>query len=253
MNSKALIDKSSKQKSLMPVPEENKNKLGELLGDIILGGQDGLVNTLGVILGIAAASSDFRIIVAGGLAGAIAESVSMGAVGYTSKIAERDFYLSQLEKEKKEMAEMPEIETQEIRDIYRKKGFSGKILEEIVKVITSNHQVWLSTMMQEELQLSPMEFDRPLKAAGIIGFSSFVGALIPIVPFILFYLWGNTADNIQKAMISVIILAAICLFIVGAIKSRITIGKWYKSGFQMMIIGVISALFGYLVGFLFTI
>lgn len=74
--------------------ESNKGNTGEFLSDVILGGQDGLVNTLGVILGLAAASSDFRIVVAGGLAGAIAEAVSMGAVGYTSKMAERDYYMS---------------------------------------------------------------------------------------------------------------------------------------------------------------
>ena len=233
--------------------EENQNKMGELLSDIILGGQDGLVNTLGVILGIAAASSDFRIIVAGGLAGAIAEAVSMGAVGYTSEVANRDFYASQLEKERKEIEEIPHMETMEIREIYRKKGFSGKILEDIVEVITSNRDIWLETMMQEELKLSPIAHDRPLKAAAIIGAASFIGALIPIVPFILFYLLGNTNENVHLAMISVIILAALTLFVVGAIKSRITIGKWYKSGLQMMLIGIISALFGYLVGYLFTI
>lgn len=232
---------------------QNNNKLGELLSDIILGGQDGLVNTLGVILGIAAASADFRIIVAGGLAGAIAEAVSMGAVGYTSEVANRDFYFSQLEKEKKEIREIPHMEVMEIREIYRKKGFSGKILEDIVGVITSNRDIWLETMMQEELKLSPIAPNRPLKAAAIIGFASFVGALIPIIPFIIFYLWDNSSANVQPAMISVIVLAAICLFVVGAIKSRITVGKWYKSGLQMMLIGIISALFGYLVGYLFTL
>ena len=102
------------------------------LADIILGGQDGLVNVLGVILGVAAASGDQRIIIAAGLAATFAESVSMGAVAFTSMRARRDFYLSELEREKREMVEMPEVEREEIREIYRKKGFSGKLLEQIV-------------------------------------------------------------------------------------------------------------------------
>ncbi|HZY44053.1 MAG TPA: VIT1/CCC1 transporter family protein, partial [Anaerolineae bacterium] len=70
------------------------------LSDVILGGQDGLVNVLGVILGVAAASSDPRIVIAAGLAATFAESISMGAVAYTTTMADRDFYLSEIEREK---------------------------------------------------------------------------------------------------------------------------------------------------------
>jgi predicted membrane protein (TIGR00267 family) len=233
--------------------ENSNSNVGELLSDIILGGQDGLVNTLGVILGIAAASSDFRIIVAGGLAGAIAEAVSMGAVGYTSEIAERDYYLSQLQREEREIDEIPHMEIQEVRDIYAKKGFKGELLEEVVKVITSDRQVWLDTMMQQELRLNPVEANRPLKAAVLIGLSSFVGAMIPLIPFILMY-WLNPhlENGIRIATYIVMAISALTLFAVGAVKSKITIGKWYKSGLQMAIIGIISALFGYVVGLLFS-
>jgi len=103
------------------------------LADVILGGQDGLVNVLGVILGVAAASGDQRIIIAAGLAATFAESVSMGAVAFTSMRARRDFYEAELAREKREMVEVPEVETEEIREIYRKKGFKGKLLEQIVE------------------------------------------------------------------------------------------------------------------------
>src|SRR3989344_3306425 len=108
------------------------------LADVILGGQDGLVNVLGVILGVAAASGDQRIIIAAGLAATFAESVSMGAVAFTSMLARRDFYEAELAREKREMVEVPEVETEEIREIYRKKGFKGKLLEQIVEKITSD-------------------------------------------------------------------------------------------------------------------
>src|SRR5512136_1684698 len=85
-----------------------QHKQPGLLSDFILGSQDGLVNVLGVILGVAIASQDFRIILAGGLAATFAESISMGAVAYTSTSARREFYLAELEREKREIETVPE-------------------------------------------------------------------------------------------------------------------------------------------------
>ncbi|MBI3947050.1 MAG: VIT1/CCC1 transporter family protein, partial [Armatimonadetes bacterium] len=102
------------------------------LSDVILGGQDGLVNVLGVILGIAAASGDPRLVLAGGLAATFAESISMGAVAYTSTLADRDHYLSEEERERREIRELPEVETEEVREIYRNWGLKGEPLEAVV-------------------------------------------------------------------------------------------------------------------------
>lgn len=213
------------------------------LSDIILGGQDGLVNVLGVILGVAAASQDTRIVLAGGLAAVFAESISMGAVAYTSKIAERDFYLSEREREKREMKEVPETERDEIRQIYAAKGFKGKLLEDIVKVITSDERIWLDTMMNEELKLSPVSKKQPYTAALIVFSATIVGSFIPIMPF--FFL-----PIAQSIWISLGI-SALALFIVGAVKARLTVGNWGRSGLEMTLIGIVSALAGYGVGLLF--
>src|SRR5438105_1012626 len=88
------------------------------LSNVILGGQDGLVNVLGLVLGLAAAADSSKIIIAGGLAATFAESISMGAVAFTSKLAERDHYRAELERERREILEIPEDETKEIREIY---------------------------------------------------------------------------------------------------------------------------------------
>lgn len=127
----------------------------EFLRQIILGGQDGLVNVLGIILGVGKATGSSEIVLVSGFAAAFAESISMGAVAYTTSQAERDYYLAQEKKERREIEEIPEIEREEIRIIYRKKGFSGKTLESLVRKTTSNKELWLRTMMTEELGLSP--------------------------------------------------------------------------------------------------
>ena len=217
---------------------------GNRLSEVILGGQDGLVNVLGVILGVAAASQDTRIVLAGGLAATFAESISMAAVAYTSKVAERDYYYRELAREKREIKDVPEMEIEEIREIYRQKGFKGKLLEDIVKVITSDEKVWLDTMMSDELKLTPVEEKRPFIAAFVVGFSAIVGSLIPLWPF--FFL------PVQEGIYSSMIVSAIALFFVGVIKARLTIGNWGRSGLEMALIGMVSALAGYGIGFMFT-
>lgn len=220
-------------------PHRNESRLS----DVILGGQDGLVNVLGVILGVAAATADARIVIAAGLAATFAESISMGAVAYTSTLAENDLYHSEREREYRHIHLAPDVEVEEIRDIYRKKGFDGKTLEKIVDVITSNPDVWVNVMMSEEFQLTPPERSEALRSALIVGFSALIGSLIPLFPF--FFL------TVSLSIIISIIIAALTLFLVGVYKARVTVGKPFRSGLEMAIIGTVSALAGYGVGLIF--
>jgi len=216
------------------------------LAEVILGGQDGLVNTLGVILGVAAATNDPRIVLAAGMAATFAESVSMGAVAYTSTLAENDLYKSEKEREYRHIRLVPELEVEEIRKVYSSKGFEGEILEKIVEVITSNPDVWVEVMMSEEHQLTPP--DRrggAIKSALVVGIAAIVGSLIPLAPFFLV--------PVGMSMILAIVISALTLFAVGAYKARITVGHPGKSGLEMAVIGTLSALVGYAVGLLFKI
>src|SRR5712691_4431547 len=104
------------------------HRQGNWLRDVILGGQDGLVNILGIILGVIAGGGSNTVLLAAGFAAAITESISMGAVGYTSSISERDYYQAERAREATEIATVPETERQEIRDIYASKGFTDDLL-----------------------------------------------------------------------------------------------------------------------------
>src|SRR5438874_11109868 len=99
------------------------------LRDVILGGQDGLVNILGIILGVVAGGGSKPVVLAAGFAAAITESISMGAVGYTSSVSQRDYYAAERAREGAEIDTMPQAERREIREIYATKGFSGDLLE----------------------------------------------------------------------------------------------------------------------------
>jgi VIT1/CCC1 family predicted Fe2+/Mn2+ transporter len=215
------------------------------LSDVILGGQDGLVNVLGVILGVAAATHDARIVIAAGLAATFAESISMGAVAYTSTLAENDLYHSEKEREYRHIHLAPDVEIEEIRDIYRKKGFEGETLEKIVEVITSNPDVWVNVMMSEEFQMTPPEKSKAIRSAILVGCSALVGSIIPLFPF---FFW-----TVGPSIWISIIIAALTLFSVGAYKARVTVGKPFRSGLEMAVIGTVSALAGYVVGLIFKV
>lgn len=213
------------------------------IAEIILGGQDGLVNILGLILGVASSSGEVRLIFAAGLAATFAESISMGAVAYTSKMAEKSHYEAELAREKREIKEVPDMETQEIRDIYAQKGFSGKLLEDIVNHITSNEKIWLDTMMAEELGLSPIHTKEIVMNSIIVGIATLAGSILPLLPFIFL--------KLQSGIIASIVISALALFAIGVYKAHTTVGKPFKSGLEIAIIGIGAAMVGYVIGLLF--
>jgi VIT1/CCC1 family predicted Fe2+/Mn2+ transporter len=213
------------------------------LADVILGGQDGLVNVLGVILGVAAASARPQIVLAAGVAAGLAESVSMAAVAYTSRRAEQARYESELARERRHVERVPELETDEIRQLFAAKGFRGELLEQIVATITSNKDVWVAIMMSEELKLTPIDRAATLRAAAVVGAAALVGSAIPLLPF--FFL------SVGTAMWTAIAVAAVTLFAVGAYKSATTVGSWLVGGLEMAAIGSAAAAIGWVVGLFF--
>ena len=213
------------------------------LRDVILGGQAGLVNMLGIPLGVVAAEGSTHVLVVTGLAAAITESISLGAVAYTSFGLDRDFYLAERDREQKETQSNPEEEQEEIREIYAAKGFKGQLLEDVVSAITSNRETWVSTMMKEELHLQPVEQQSLWRSAFVVTVATLIGHLIPIVPFMVV---ART-----PAIIESIALSAVTLFGVGVYSAKTLVGDWRKSGLQMAAIGLGAAALGFLIGRLF--
>jgi VIT1/CCC1 family predicted Fe2+/Mn2+ transporter len=215
------------------------------LSDVILGGQDGLVNVLGIVLGMAAATQDARIVIAGGMAATFAESVSMAAVAFTSRRADQDYFESERAREVRHLRLVPAIERGEVRAIYAAKGFTGQALDHIVETITADEDVWVGVMMAEELRLSPVDRRAASKSAVIVGVAAVVGSLIPLAPFVVM--------PVAPAMVASLAVAAGALFGVGAYKASQTVGHPGRSGLEMALIGTISAIAGYIVGLIFKV
>lgn len=213
------------------------------LRNFILGWQDGLVNVLGIVLGVAIATTNTQIVLLAGLVATFAESLSMAAVAYTSSKAAKDFYVGQLRRELKSIDDVPAEEVKEIREIFYEKGFRGETLETIVNTITSDKKLWANTMMTEELHMFPEDYEKPGKSAVTVGISAIIGSLIPLVPFMFL--------APIEAMIASVIVSAGALFATGGVKGKLTLGSWKRSGLEMALIGLLAAVVGYLIGLLF--
>jgi predicted membrane protein (TIGR00267 family) len=232
-------DADAGPRSARHVERHKKNSLR----DVILGGQDGLVNILGIILGVIAGGGSNTVLLATGFAAAITESISMGAVGYTSSLSERDYYRAERQREAEEIDATPEAERREIRSIYAAKGFTGDLLERVVSTITTNRDSWLDTMMDEELHLQPVGTADTVRSSAVITLATLVGHLIPILPF----LWLARTP----AVILAIALSAAVLFAVGVYSAVTLVGNWRRSGVKMVVIGLGAAAVGFAVGRLF--
>lgn len=222
----------------------SRRHLASKFSEIILGGQDGLVNVAGVILGLAAATSDTRIIIAGGLAATFAESISMAAVAYTSALADMDYYRAEVARETEEIRHSPAGKRQQIAEVFASWGFRDQLLEDAIDHITQDEKHWVEIVMAHELELQPVAETGVLTDAILVGLSAIVGSLVPLLPF--FFMPPAIAVWIGMC------LTAMVLFGVGVVKAHLTVGKPGRSGLQMAVIGMVAALAGYAIGALFS-
>lgn len=223
-------------------PKHGKSHLASyILKDVILGGQDGIVNVLALVLGVAAATSSTKVVLVAGLAATFAEGIAMGAVAFTTSKSAWDYYKGVLKQEREEIKKTPHREKKEIQNIYKRKGFKGRLLSQIVSKITSNKKVWVDTMMAEERRLFPQEYSHPFRNAFVVGFASVGGSIIPLIPF--FFL------PVKESIYAAFGLSITVLFITGTIKAKITKKNWFKCGIELALIGTLAAIAGYLIGF----
>ncbi|MFB5609105.1 MAG: VIT1/CCC1 transporter family protein [Nitrosarchaeum sp.] len=214
--------------------------------DFIFGSIDGAVTTFAIIAGVVGASLSPGIILILGFANLFADGFSMAAANYEASKARNQFIEMKRKQEEWEIDNKMEEETEEIREIYRKKGFKDEFLEEIVRIITSRRKVWVDTMMKEELGLIE-DGKNPLDSA----LSTFVGfnliGLIPMIPFMILIFIGSNANS--EAFVYSTISVITSFFLVGLIKGKIVKKSKIRSGLYTLIIGVIASSVAYFVGY----
>jgi vacuolar iron transporter family protein len=231
----------------MPSPNEG-HPHPTALSDFILGSQDGLVNVLGILLGLVAASLQpgshvtSEIILVAGLSALGAESIAMGAVAYTSTYSRMRLYGSERERELREMREVPELEREEIRTILRGWEYEGEELEEMLRRIESKPKAWLELMMAFELNLSYVPPEAPRKSALLVGWATVLGHFVPLIPFFF------TSIPLVNSAIIATGLSGVMLFGIGTYEARVTDSSVLRSGIRITIIGLASGLAGLVIG-----
>ncbi len=231
----------------MQSPEE-PHQHPTILSDFILGSQDGLVNVLGILLGLVAASLEpgsevtAQIIIVAGLSALAAEALSMAAVAYTSTYSRLRLYGSEREREIREMREVPELEREEVRVILRSWGFEGADLEDMLRRIEAKPKAWLDLMMAFELNLSYVPPEAPRRSAALVGSATILGSFVPLLPFFFSEL------TLVNAAIIATLLSAVMLFGIGFYEARVTSGSIWRSGLRIMVIGLASGFAGLVIG-----
>lgn len=208
--------------------------------ELVFGIEDSLVSTLGVVIGMAAGTEDARIVILSGAIIVVVEALSMAAGSYVSSKSHRQMLEQAIKEEEREIEEDPERETEELRAMYRTRGFSPDEVEILVRRITSDKKLWLEEMTMRELRIGGSELDEPGKNAWVMFVSYALGGLIPVAPF--FFLAPNPASLLSTG------LTVIALFSLGYWKGKVTENDGIRSGIEMTLICASAAGAGYLIG-----
>ena len=218
---------------------------GELIRQVTFGMNDGIVSIFALLAGIAGAGQSPKIILISLLAATIAGAISMAAGEYISGKGEHEYYKHEIDQERLETKLCPDIEKEEIRMIYRKKGFEGEILEKIVDKISQDEDLWIREMVIEELGVTEIEQAPGFKTSIIIFLSFISGALFPVLPYLFLF------QTIILDMTLFWIATGVTfggLFLAGAIKTFVTGVNWLKSGIEMLLVGLFAFGISFIIG-----
>ncbi|OJI07299.1 hypothetical protein BK004_01520 [bacterium CG10_46_32] len=210
--------------------------------NIVYGANDGIVTTFAVVAGVAGAGLDTKIVLILGFANLIADGISMAVGNYLGTSSENQLQAKERIMEEWEVAHVPDEERKEIEEIYRAKGFSGKNLDHIVSVITSDKKLWVDEMMVNELGIIPGEEESPIGNSVATFIAFVIAGFLPLLPYVAGIEFGNVFNT-------AIIMTAFALFIVGAMRSIVIKEHWFISGLEMLGVGAIAAASAYAVGY----
>jgi VIT1/CCC1 family predicted Fe2+/Mn2+ transporter len=223
----------------------HSQRYGGSLRAAVFGVNDGLISNFGLVMGVAGAMVEPRLVTAAGVAGMLAGAFSMAAGEYVSVRSQRELYEQQLALEAQELEASPEEEIEELALIYQTKGIPSDQAMDLARRILSNPETGIGTLAREELGLDPSALDSPWNAA-ISSFVAFaIGAAIPLIPFLAFP--GAGAPRVSAAV------CGAALFAVGALISIFTGRNMAYSGLRMVAIGALAAAVTFGVGRLFGI
>jgi VIT1/CCC1 family predicted Fe2+/Mn2+ transporter len=219
----------------------HRTESGGFLRNVVYGFNDGLTANFGLVAGVigATAATQHQAVVVAGVAGLIADALSMGSSGYLAAKSEQEVYAHEIAMERDEIALMPEVERDELALIYESKGMEPEPAMALATQVMADPQRMLDEQVQEELGIAEPHMS-PLREGWVTGLATACGAVIPVFPFFLFT--GTPAIALS------FILSMASHFLVGGARSVFTGRGLFRSGLDMFVVGLGVALVGYFVG-----
>ncbi|WP_336784615.1 VIT1/CCC1 transporter family protein [Paenibacillus sp. MMO-177] len=223
----------------MNQPDQNKHiekhfTATALIRDIVIGMSDGLTVPFALAAGLSGSVTGTKIVVIAGLAEIAAGSIAMGLGGYLAARTEQEHYENELERERREIVELPEFEKEEVAEVLREWGLQEDTVKSAVDQISNDPNRWVSFMMKHELGLEEPEPKRARNSSITIGLSYIVGGFIPLFPYMLIH------RDAAALMVSVAATLT-ALFVFGYVKGKFTGSKPLKSATQTMLVGGMAA------------
>ncbi len=213
---------------------------GGWIGGAIYGANDGLASVFGIVAGVSGATQGSSFVLTAGAAGAIAASLSMATGAFLAERSEAEVAEANLDRERREIAEHPEEEKEELSLFYQLKGVDEETADAMAEQISRKPDAFLQALAAEEFGGVGSDGGDAGQAALAAGISTGLGAMIPVIPFI--FTTGTEAILISAAV------SLIAHFLVGAAKSLVTLRTWWAAGLEMTLAGVIVGGATYLVG-----
>ena len=208
--------------------------------EVVFGGQDGLLSTMLLVTAVAASGVGNTTVLISGLAGALAGMISMATGAFLGSRAEQDVQMAEIANEARELEEHPGEELAELVVLYQREGLSFSEAQGVAEHIAADKDLWLRTLVEKELGLSPEITSNPIKDAITMGAAFIVGALIPILPY--FFIQGNIGI---AASVSATLAG---LFVLGMGKGRMVQKSPLLQGLEILLIGAAAAGVGFGLG-----
>jgi len=213
---------------------EHHLKSSDTIRDIVIGMSDGLTVPFALAAGLSGASAHSGIVVTAGIAEIVAGSIAMGLGGFLAGKTESEHYASELQREYDEVERVPEQEKMEVKEVFAGFGLSEKLQNEVADEMAKDKDKWVDFMMKYELGLEKPEENRARQSAITIGVSYIVGGIIPLSPYFF------TDDSLHGLYYSCVI-TAVCLFVFGYFKSKVTGQPPFSGALKVLFIGTLAA------------
>jgi VIT1/CCC1 family predicted Fe2+/Mn2+ transporter len=207
---------------------------GDTVRDIVVGMSDGLTVPFALAAGLTGAIAQSKIIITAGFAEIAAGSIAMGLGGYLAARGDAEHYASERVREEDEIMTVPDVEAQEVKDIFKSYGLTESESESVVNGLRRRPKDWVDFMMRFELGLEKPDPARAWKSALTIALAYIVGGLIPLSAYLIF-------TDAHRALWVSIGVTLVALGVFGSIKGRFTGAPIVRSGLQTALIGGLAA------------